>query len=260
MKPVSKALLKLAAVFCLIAVSYQAAAQDVDAELDWTGLHIVSFPLDGGVSRVHVRTGDRVGKGDKLVELNAEPIDIRIAQFEAELAAKKPVRADAKRDFEHARSLYEQTVLSDVELQRARHAFEAASAELAAARARLNHARWQKQEATAVAPFDAWVIARDVDSGQKLVAEQRSRPLLVLARADRMAAHAWLPPATLQALQNGQAVTVIVDDQEYAATVVSMGMRPEAADSDGRHRLAVEFQLRPGEVYRAGRGARISLP
>ena len=117
MKLSFKTLLQLTALLALATGTGRSVAGDHDAVLDWSGLHIVSFPLDGGVTSVHVRAGDRVARGDKLVELNTEPIEIRIDQYEAELAARKPVLADAKRDFEHAKSLYEQTVLSDVELQ-----------------------------------------------------------------------------------------------------------------------------------------------
>ena len=160
-----------------------ADAGDFDAVLEWSGIYVVNFPLDGGVANVYVRPGDRVSKGTKLVELNPAPLEIRISQYEAEVAASKPVLADAKREFEHARSLYEQTVLSDVELQRARHAYEKASAELSAARARLKYAQWQRDMASAVAPWDAWVVERSVEPGQMLVAEQRSKPLLVRCRS-----------------------------------------------------------------------------
>ena len=166
-------------VMLLYALSPAAGANDFEAELGWAGLHVVNFPFDGGVIRVHVRPGDRVSKGRTLIELNPEPVDIRVRQYVAELDARKPVLADAKRDYEHAKSLYEQTVLSDVELQRSQHAYEKASAELAAARARLDHALWQKKQTVATAPFDGRVVARRVEPGQMLVAEQRSRPLLV---------------------------------------------------------------------------------
>ena len=259
MRPLHQALLQ-SMILLLLAVAGVAGAGEIEAELDWADRHIVSFPLDGGVSRVHVRAGDRVRKGDKLVELNTEPIAIRVGQYQAEVAAGKPVLADAERDFEHAKSLYEQTVLSDVELQRAQHAYEKAAAELAAARARLEYALWQKRQAMATAPFDARVVARNVERGQMLVAEQRSRPLLVLARLDRMTARARLPLSAVQTLETGQALTVLVDNRAYPAIVSSLDMRTDAADRDGGYLLEAEFQLRPQDAFWAGQRAVIELP
>jgi RND family efflux transporter MFP subunit len=220
----------------------------------------VSLPLDGAVTHVHARPGDRVSKGTKLVELNPVPMDIRIKRFQAEVAARKPVLSDAKREFEHAQSLYEQTVLSDVELQRARHAYEKASAELAASGAQLEYALWQKDMASAAAPWDAWVVQRNVEPGQMLVAEQRSRPLLVLAKAGLMAASAVLPLSVVQVLQSGQAATVLIGDQQYTATVVSLGMAPEDGIKQGSYRVVVEFVVGEEDVYRAGQAATIRLP
>lgn len=250
----------LAALLVLVVTASNADAGDYDAVLDWAGIYVVNFPLDGGVAHVHVRPGDRVSKGSKLVELNPVPLDIRINRFRAELAASQPVLSDAKREFEHAQSLYEQTVLSDVELKKAQHAYEKASAELAASRAQLDYALWQKDMASAAAPWDAWVVQRNVEPGQMLVAEQRSRPLLLLAKAGLMAASAVVPLSSVQVLQSGQAATVLIGDQQYLATVVSLGMAPEAGIEQGSYRVVVEFEVDAKDVYRAGQAATIRLP
>ncbi|UCB54745.1 MAG: efflux RND transporter periplasmic adaptor subunit [Thiotrichales bacterium] len=253
-----KTLLQLTALLVLATVACRSVAGDHDAVLDWSGLHIVSFPLDGGVTSVHVRAGDRVARGDKLVELNTEPIEIRIDQYEAELAARKPVLADAKRDFEHAKSLYEQTVLSDVELQQAQHTYEQATAELAASRARLKYVYWQKRQASLVAPFDARVVAREVEPGQMLVAEQRSRPLLLLAKVGYMAARATLPLAVVQTLETGQPATVVIDDRSYPARLSSLGMKPESG-ADAGYQVEAEFEVDPKADYMAGQAATLRL-
>ncbi len=260
MKRLRRLCVHLAALLVLVVTASNADAGDYDAVLEWAGIYVVNFPLDGGVTHVHVRPGDRVSKGAKLVELNPVPLDIRIKQFQAEVAARRPALADAKREFEHAQSLYEQTVLSDVELQRARHAHEKAGAELAAASAQLEYALWQKAMASAAAPWDAWVVQRNVEPGQMLVAEQRSRPLLVLAKAELMAASAVLPLSSARVLQSGQAATVLIGDQQYVATVVSLGMTPEADIKQDSYRVVVEFAVDAKDVYRAGQAATIRLP
>ncbi len=259
MTKAQKALQCLIIALALSAGSAGAQARDIDARLDWAGLHFVSFPLDGGVARVHVRPGDSVSKGARLVELDMEPIEINISRYAAEVAAGEPVLADARRDFEHAQSLYEQTVLSDVELQRARHAYEKASAELSASRARLKYASWQKRRAVATAPFDARVVVREVEPGQMLVAEQRSRPLLILARTGVMTARASLPLSSAMRLATGQMLEVVVDDRVYPATVSSLGTPADGGD-DQYYQVEAQFEHAKDEVLRAGQAAIIRLP
>ena len=249
----------LIAALAVLAVTAGAQAGNLDARLAWAGLYFVSFPLDGGIARVHVRPGDRVSKGARLVELDMEPIEITVSRRQAEVAALEPVQADTRRDFEHAQSLYEQTVLSDVELQRARHAYEKAAAELTASRARLKYANWQKRRAVATAPFDAQVVVREVEPGQMLVAEQRSRPLLVLARTGVMTARALLPLSSTVQLATGQSVEVVVDDKVYPAIVSSLGSPADGGD-DQYYQVEAEFEHSRDEVLRAGQAAIIRLP
>lgn len=235
-------------------------ASDYDARLDWAELYFVSFPLDGGIKHVHVRPGEKVSKGAILVELDKEPIEIRISQYEAELAASKPVLADAKREFEQAQSLYEQTVLADDELQRARHAYEKASAELAASRATLAYARWQLKKTSLVAPWQAWVVERNVEPGQMLVAEQRSKPQLVLARAGVMLATAVLPLSAANSIAIGQKAAVKVGDSSFPARVSSIAMHADSAEQEPRYRIDAEFTFTTDDVYLAGQDATVSLP
>ena len=230
------------------------------AVLSWAGIHVVNFPLDGGISHVHVRPGEHVSKGGRLIELNMEPIAIRVSQYEAEVAAGIPVLADAKRAFEQARSLYEQTVLSDDELQRARHAFEKAGAELSASRARLEYARWQQRMAIVSAPWDAWVVQRDAEPGQMLVAEQRSKPLLVLAKASLMGASAVLPVKAVDDVRVGQKATVITGERTFSARVAGLSMQPGAGEGGIRYRLEVEFSVDADDALKAGQAATIRLP
>jgi RND family efflux transporter MFP subunit len=251
---------QLITLFVLLITAAHARSAEYEAVLDWAARHVVNFPLDGSVAGVEVRTGDRVSKGAKLVQLNPEPIEIKLSQYQAEVAASKPVLADAKRDYEHAQSLYEQTVLSDVELQRARHAYEKANAELRASRARLKYAQWQLAQATMTAPWDAWVVERNVEPGQMLVAEQRSHALLVLAQAGVMAAKAWLPLAVIQNLKTGQPAMVLIGEQQYAAKLTALGMHAEAGHKEARYLLEVEFVTDPDRAYRAGQAATIRLP
>ncbi len=258
MKSMFRISTQLAALLGAMCFTLPGSASEFDAVLDWADLRAVTFPLDGSISKVHVSVGERVSKGAKLIELNMEPIDIRIRQHEAELAARKPVLADARREFDHAQSLYEQTVLSDVELQQARHAYEQAGAELAAAQARLDYARWQRRQASVSAPFDAWVVQRNVHPGQMLVAEQRSNPVLLLARAGLMTARAGLPLGELGSLRTGDPVTVLVGERSFPARISAIGMQPDGGGG-ANYILEALFETGPNEVFRAGQAAGVRL-
>ena len=255
-----RAIVVLLTVAASVTLPGKAAASDFQAVLDWAERHIVSFPVNGSVEQVYVRTGERVRSGARLVELDTRPLEIRLRKHEAAVAAREPVLAEAKREYKQAGSLYEQTVLSDVELQRTQHAFEQARAELAQANEALELARWRLQKARAVAPWDAWVIQRSVEPGQVLVDEQRSKPLLVLARDGVMTARALLPMAAIRALRTGQQVRVLIDNSSRDAEIIALGMQPEADDGEPRYRLEARFNTSQDDGFRAGQAAVVQLP
>jgi RND family efflux transporter MFP subunit len=250
----------LTATLLLPVISGTAQARDFDAILSWSKIYVVSSPLDGGISRVHVRPGESVSKGAVLIELDDEPIMIRMHQFQARVAAEKAVLADVKREYEQAQSLYEQTVLSDDELQRALHAYEKARAELKVSSAELDYARWQLKKARMTAPWDAWIVQRDAEPGQMLVAEQRSRPLLVLAKSGVMGAMAELPATTVDSIRVGQKVTVLIGDQSFPAEVSSLAMQAEARGKQPRYRVDVAFTISADDEFKAGQTATIRFP
>jgi hypothetical protein len=93
-----------------------------------------------------------------------------------------------------------------------------------------------------------------------LVAEQRSQPLLVLAKTGMMAARSSLPLSAVQGLVTGQPATVLIEDHHYAATVTALGMRAQTGYEDERYLVEVEFEIDPDHDYRAGQAATIRLP
>jgi RND family efflux transporter MFP subunit len=260
MKRHDRVIVRLIALVVLGGLSAIALASDYQAVLDWADTYVVSFPVQGRVTQVYVSEGERINRGAQLIELDAQSFKIALGQFEAAVAAQEPVLAEAKREFEQAGSLYEQTVLSEVELQRKQHTFEQARAELAQANAALWLARWRLDQTRAVAPWDAWVIRRNVDPGQVLVDEQLSTPLLVLARDGLMAARTVLPAATISALRIGQRVKVVIGSASRDAAITNLGMQYEENGNAPGYRLEVRFTTTQNDGFRAGQSAVIQLP
>jgi RND family efflux transporter MFP subunit len=245
-------------LFALQPAMAEDRVSEVKAVLEWSQLHVVAFPVDGRVVAVHARPGDRVKKGDKLIDLSTEPNEIRVRQFRAAVDVKKPAVTDTKREYDQALSLYEQTVLSDVELQKAKLAYEKASAELDLAKAQLDLERWKLRKKTAVAPWDALVISRDIEPGIMLVDEQRTRNWMVLAKADVLGASATISAATASHLHTGQSVSVSVGSQAYQGKIIELEQMSGAELAN--YRLLVEFNLASANNILPGMAATVVLP
>lgn len=224
----------------------------------------------GIVAQVRAREGDRVHRGDLLLELeNAEEaagvaqaaaqlqevreVDIRTA--EEELRQAKVNLAQAQREFDRAEALYQARTMSQQDEEDARKALDLArshresaaanvnslraggsaerraTAGLAAARARLAYTR-------IIAPADGTILERRVEAGD---AVQPAQALFVLAQEGETWLSIQPEEKSLGALAIGEQATASADaypDRSFAAEVVEIA---PAIDPD---RGTVEVRLR----------------
>lgn len=243
----------------LVMFSLQLHAEELSAKLDWAELHYASVPVEGFVDSVLVRVGQRVNKGDKLLQLDTTILSARVKQALADVASQKPALTDAKRAYHDAQSLYEQTVLADVELQKAKMAFDIASAKLNAAEATLTIDKAKLAHAVQYAPWDGWVIERHLESGQMIAGDVRSQPLLVLARADDRVAVAYVSAQARGHLVVGQPLKVRYQNKLYQGKLQSMAVLPRS-NTDNTYAVRAVFPVDPAVMLRPGESASIILP
>jgi RND family efflux transporter MFP subunit len=252
-------MMRALSIMLLCTASAAVCARDVIATIDWGERHHASVSVEGFVDNVQVNIGQRVRKGDKLLQLNTSLLEAVHAQAKAGVAAQQPAYEDAKREYADAESLFEQTVLSAVELQRAKMGFDIAAAKLEAARGRLRAAQARLERTAVYALWDAIVIARDVEVGQMIAGDERSRPLLKLARASSRLARAGAATTVLAELAVGDAVQVRADGKMYAAQVQSLRQVQNAA-AETSLEITVEFEVVADSRLMPGQAATIVWP
>lgn len=164
-----------------------ALAEPWSGRLDWVDLTRLSTGVSGMVVEVSVRPGDVVSEGQSLLKLDQAAIRARLAAAEAAVEKATAERDEAQRELDRARELFDRTVLSVRELQLAEIGQARAEAALGEARARQATAKLELRYSEIRAPFAGRIVARDVMPGERVSVEECPRPLLMLARGDRMA-------------------------------------------------------------------------
>lgn len=237
-------------------VAAGAAAAGLDARLAWSRRTELAMPVSGVVASVAVEPGERVKKGQPLLSLDATPFAAAVTEAEAQRARRKVERDEAARDARQAQELYARTVLSTVELENAKNRLARAEAELKAAQAALERARYRLRVSSLHAPFDALILSRDAEPGQSVAAELRPPVLLVIAAAGEYLAQARVAPERAAGLRIGQALAVAVNGRKYPATLKALAYEP----SDGKEPYRLEAVFNAPEALTAGQAARIELP
>lgn len=230
-------------------------ASEYDALVELGVDAVITVPVEGIVQTVEVVQGQQVKQGDVLLRLNPHTYQLRLKKAKAVLAAAEPVYRDALREKNDAKSLYEQTVLSEVELQAAMIAYDQADAKREQAEAELGLARWALGWTTVKAPFDAFITEVDVLPGQMIAGDNRSAILMRLAAAGKRVAIARLSRDDVVGIDIGSNARVKIGDKEYTATVSRIEM---GADKPDIFLLTATFGT-TGDSIQSGTTASIEL-
>ena len=182
------------------------------------------------VVRVAVLEGDRVRRGQRLIDLDPRELDDAVAASEAGIGAAREAvtsadlalavqRGSTARD----KVLVEADAISREEWERSQSTVAAAKARLEGARAQLTQAqraadtaRTRRGYAGIDAPFDGIVSARLVNAGD-LAAP--GKPLLALVQPDALRVRVRVPAELFSDLAPGREIGLLVNGERQAITI-----------------------------------------
>lgn len=231
---------------------------DIPAVVDWSQKVELSTPVSGVVQTVRVDVGERVKKGQALLKLDPGIYRARVAESEAVVARLKEELAEAKRDLDRVQELYNRTVISTSELDQAKLQHSRAAARLKEAQAQLEERRKDLADTVLRAPFDAVVLARLAEPGQRVATQLKPQPLLVVARAGEMLARFKVDVKLAQGLKPGAQVRVKVGDAAYPGRIARIGLEPDAGKTGPEYPAAALFQV--PQILPSGLPAVVVLP
>lgn len=237
-------------------ISLPGFASSWDGVVDWTERTEMGTTVSGVVASVAVKEGDRVKKGELLLQLEQGALAARLAQRQAEMKHKEMMRAEARKELERAEELYARTLLADHDLDLAKIAYAEADAAYQASRANQLQARENLDNSSLRAPYDAVVLARNIRPSQTVISRCEAQPLLTLAPVAQMQVRIFVEAAELEGLRGNGGITVEVAGHSYPGQVNTIGYEPSIAKESVRYPVDVLFAS--GDLLLVGQKARVS--
>lgn len=197
------------------------AIDEADGILVWAKKAELSLPVSGIISSVNAKPGDRIKVGEVMLRLDTRRAKANLNAARARVSQTEPGREEAQRELERAEELFDRTVLSQVELDKAMIDFAEKDALYHEARANVEQARLDIEYSELRAPFDLSVLATHVVKGQTIVNRLQASPLFTVAGNEVMA-RLVLKPAQVTDLSIGQAVNVSIQGQSNSGRVQVM--------------------------------------
>lgn len=202
----------------------------------------ISSRVTAMVTRVRVKTGERVGRGQVLIEIDPATAQGQVGQATGALAQAQAGLALAEKNFERYRLLAEKDAASELELDMARMQFEQARGAVEQAQGAVGAARSVASESSVLAPFDGLVVRRMVEVGD-LAAP--GRPLLML-ESEYGRRLSLLAPASLitgKGLAVGQTLEARIDNRDDLGMIVATIVERSSAADPMSHSFEVKAQL-----------------
>lgn len=252
--------ISMCSALVLSGLSALASAADVNGELEWANRVTLSVPVSGIVTEVSVRPGEAVAAGQSLLSMDAREVQARVAHANSAVKKFELHRAEAEREWDRAKELFDRTVLSERELQLAEIGLNDADAAYQAAQAERVAATVALECHSLKAPFAAWVLTVPVTPGQAIVNTQQATPLVTLAARERMRARANVDAAQVALLKTDTPVAVRVGAQRFEARIAQLGLEPVSTQRPAQYLVEAEFSVPPQISLRAGQTVVLELP
>ena len=151
------------AVLVQAAIPPGAPAQQALGRVRAAQLHLIASESGGRVARIEVDVGERVRRGQLLLQLDAAVALPRLAAARKELARAEAQLADRSRHRARVASLLDIGAASDADAEQAEIEYQAAQSGLAAARTELAAAGHELDAVQLRAPVDGAIAARHIE-------------------------------------------------------------------------------------------------
>jgi RND family efflux transporter MFP subunit len=213
---------------------------------------VIIAPEVGGyrVAEVKVDVGDRVKRGQTLVELSTALLDAEVATKKAALAQREAQLVTDAAALERGDSLKSMNLISQADYDKLKSAALVSRAGMESAKADVDTSTLRLKFTNVTAPDDGVITARTVTVGQ---IAQAGSEMLRLLRNGRIEWRGEAPESRLAELKAGQQVTIsTADGAVFNGTIRVVAPTIQAGNRTG----LVYVDLPPNERLRPGMFAR----
>ncbi len=200
----------------------------------------------GQIVNLAVKEGDKVAKGQLLLQIDKAQLaaaalgsEASLAAMRNDLAAAKATAEQARFDYERAKQNFDAKILSEADFQKAKSALDTARANLAATEERMRQAgatlagsRDSLSKTTVTAPIAGIVTALPVKEGEVTVIGTMNNPgtqLLTVSDMSEVEAVMMVDETSVPQVKVGQTANLIIDaypGKKFKGVITEVGSSP----------------------------------
>lgn len=181
--------------------------------------------VSGVISAVKVQPGQRVKKGQVLIELDATPQRARLKKAKALEQSLQPETEIAELELEKASELFDSDSLSQVALQNAQNQLAKAQGAYQAAQADSALAQYQLEQTRLTSPVDGRVLKIHRSVAEFVNPRVDSRPIISIVNSQKMKAVGMISSEQWQPSLLGRSAKVRFGNKTFEGKVSYLGFQ-----------------------------------
>lgn len=199
----------------------------------------ISTRMMGFVSKIPVKVGDKVNKGQLLISINNNDIEAKKAQANAQLTQAEAGFANAEKDFDRFKKLYEQNSVSQKEFDDITSRYTIAKAQVEAAKQMKNEINAMLSYSNITAPFNGIITSKNINEGDMA---NPGMPLLSLEAPGKYVATAMVPETQIMNVQKGENVEVIIKSNNESVPGTVSEVSISSQNTGGQYFVKIDLK------------------
>ena len=196
----------------------------------------LSTRMMGYVTKVHVKVGDKVSKGQLLVSINNTDLQAKQAQVNAGITEATAAFNNAKKDYNRFKSLLADSSVSQKEFDDMSANYEMAKARLEGANQMKNEINAQFAYSNITAPFSGIITGKSIETGDMA---NPGMPLISVETPGNFEVAANVPESDISKIASGTLVNVLVKSMNKTVKGKVTEVSNSAKNTGGQYAVKV---------------------
>ena len=179
----------------------------ISGQVEASQTAIISTRVMGYITKLNVKAGDAVNKGQLIATISNNDIIAKRAQADAMITEAKANLKNAQKDYDRFTALYKEQSASAKELDNATLQFRAAEARVESAEQMRNEVNAMLAYTHLTAPFAGTVIQKSADAGSMA---SPGMPIVTIEQKGTYQVSAAVPETEINTISQGEPVTVTI--------------------------------------------------
>ena len=217
----------------------------------------ISTRIMGYITKLTVKVGDHVKKGQLIASISNNDILAKRAQTDAVIAEAEAAAKNAQKDLDRFTTLYKQQSASAKELDNVTLQYNSAKARVESAKQMRNEVNAMLLYTTLTAPFSGTVTQKMADAGSMA---NPGMPIVTIEQSGTYEISAAVPESEISEVKTGQAVSVDIKsiNRRFAGTITQLN--PSSQFTGGQYIIKISIPEKEKQGLYAGMYANILIP